>query len=134
MSNLTTFFLLFIAEKKKKIANAIEAREHKIINIANNYVRFYSGWLVEKQIRMSIKERGEDPFHIFKILVICHGRVMDEKYEKSWSGELLYHAKKSLMEAIQTNCFIKITNRKVIKADLRSEYMDDVLISFTVVR
>ena len=116
------------------MANAIEAREHKIINIANNYVRLYSGWLVEKQIRMSIKERGEDPFHIFKILVICHGKVTDEKYEKSWSGELLYHAKKKLMEAIQTNCFIKITNRKIIKADLRSEYMDDVLISFTVVR
>ena len=116
------------------MASELERRNNQIINITNNYVRMYSGWLVENQLRNSVKERGEDPFHLFKILVICHGKVTDEKYEKSWSGELLYHAKKKLMEAIQTNCFIKITNRKIIKVDLRSEYMDDVLISFTVVR
>ena len=109
-------------------------RENQIINITNNYVRLYSGWLVENQIRMCVKERGEDPFHIFKILVICHGRVMSENGEKSWSGELLYQAKILLMEAIQTNCFIKITNRKVIKASLQSDYLDDVLVSFIVVR
>ena len=129
-----TSFSFIYSRKKKKMASELEQRENRIINTANNYVRFYNGWLVEKQLRMCIKERGEDVFHLFKILVICHGRVTDEKYEKSWSGELLYHAKKSLMEAIQTNCFIKITNRKLIKADLRSEYMDDVLISFAVVR
>ena len=107
--------------------------ENKIINITNNYVRLFSGWLVENQIRMCVKERGEDPFHIFKNLVVCHGRVTSES-DKSWTGKLLYQAKKSLMEAIQTNCFIKITNRKVIKAPLRSDYLDDVLVSFIVVR
>ena len=116
------------------MASELERRNNRIITITNNYVRLYSGWLVEKQLRMSVRERGEDPFHLFKILVICHGKVTAENGEKSWSGELLYQAKKSLMEAIQTNCYIKITNRKVIKADLRSEYMDDVLVSFTVVR
>ena len=132
--NLTPAFLLFIVERKKKMASELEQRENRIINITNNYVRLYNGWLVEKQLRMSVKERGEDPFHLFKILAICHGKVTDEKYEKSWSGELLYHTKKKLMEAIQTNCFIKITNRKVMKAPLQSEYLDDILISFTVVR
>ena len=112
---------------------ATQEFDNKVINITNNYVRLYSGWLVENQIRMCVKERGEDPFHLFKILVVCHGRVTSES-EKSWSGELLCQAKKSLMEAIQTNCFIKITNRKVIKAPLRSEYMDDILVSFKVIR
>ena len=131
--NLTPAFLLFIVEKKK-MASELEQRENRIINITNNYVRLYNGWLVEKQLRMSVKERGEDPFHLFKILVFCHGKVTDENGEKSWSGELMYHSKKLLMEAIQCNCFIKIDKRKTIKADLRSEYMDDVLISFTVIR
>ena len=116
------------------MASELEQRENRIINIANNYVRVYNGWLVEKQLRMCIKERGEDVFHIFKILVICHGRVTSENGEKSWSGELLYQANKSLMEAIQCNCFIKIMNRKIIKAPLRSDYLDDLLVSFIVVR
>ena len=116
------------------MASELEQRKNRIINIANNYVRVYNGWLVEKQLRMCIKERGEDVFHIFKILVICHGRVTSENGEKSWSGELLYQANKSLMEAIQCNCFIKITNRKIIKAPLRSDYLDDLLVSFIVVR
>ena len=127
MLNLTPAFLLFIVERKKKMASELEQRENRIINITNNYVRLYSGWLVEKQLRMSVRERGEDPFHLFKILVICHGRITSENGEKSWSGELLYQAKKLLMEAIQTNCFIKITNRKVMKAPLRSEYLDESL-------
>ena len=129
-----TSFSFIYSRKKKKMASELEQRENRIINIANNYVRLYNGWLVEKQLCMCIKERGEDVFHLFKILVFCHGKVTDENGEKSWSGELMYHAKKSLMEAIQCNCFIKIDKRKTIKADLRSEYMNDVLISFTVIR
>ena len=67
--NLTPAFLLFIVERKKKMASELEQRKNRIINIANNYVRLYNGWLVEKQLRMCIKERGEDVFHLFKILV-----------------------------------------------------------------
>ena len=76
------------------MASELERRNNRIINITNNYVQLYSAWLVEKQLRMSVRERGEYPFHLFKILVICHGKVTDQKYEKSWSRELLYHAKK----------------------------------------
>ena len=129
-----TSFSFIYSRKKKKMASELEQRENRIINVANNYVRVYNGWLVEKQLHMCIKERGEDIFHIFKILVICHGRVTLENGEKSWSGKLLYQANKSLMEAIQCNCFIKITNRKIIKAPLQSDYLDDLLVSFIVVR
>ena len=75
--NLTPAFLLFIVERKKKMASELEQRENRIINITNNYVCLYNGWLVEKQL--------------------CRN-------------------------AIQTNCFIKITNRKVMKAPLRSKF------------
>ena len=105
----------------------------QIINITSQTIKEFD--LNEehdsKNIQQILKMHGNNQFYLLRYVSFCKNLLILSKAAK-YTIEVPSKKEEYYLNRLTDSCFIQIKNRRVEKAELRSEYYDEVFLTIDV--
>ena len=84
-----------------------------------------------KNIQQILKMHGNNQFYLLRYVSFCKNLLILSKAAK-YTIEVPSKKEEYYLNRLTDSCFIQIKNRRVEKAELRSEYYDEVFLTIDV--
>ena len=85
----------------------------------------------EKNIQQILKMHGNNQFYLLRYVSFCKNLLILSKAAR-YTIEIPSRKEQYFLNKLTDSCFIQIKNRRVEKAELRSEYYDEVFLTIDV--
>ena len=105
----------------------------QIINISNQIITEFELNKEDdkKNIQQILKMHGNNQFYLLRYVSFCKNLLILSKAAK-YTIEIPSRKEQYFLNKLTDSCFIQIKNRRVEKAELRSEYCDEVFLTIDV--
>ena len=86
-----------------------------------------------KNIEQILKMHGNNQFYILRYISFCKNFLISSKVGK-YTIEVPSNKERYFLDRLSNSCFVQVKNRKVEKAELNSEYYNEIYLTIDVFR